>query len=73
MLLEHGVDTDGIIVYGAADISADGTKFVGVGLTASGKPELWQLDLSVPEPSTMLMARWLVGCYIARREPSARR
>jgi probable HAF family extracellular repeat protein len=52
VLAARGVDVGNFNLSNPYDISADGTKIVGVGYNSTGAPQPWYVELPVPEPAT---------------------
>ena len=56
VLASRDVDIGSFNLFQPVDISADGTKIVGVGSGPTGGQRAWYVDLAVPEPSTAVLA-----------------
>jgi uncharacterized membrane protein len=67
-----GIDTAGLTLTSANDVSDDGRVIVGEGLDENGGPEGWAVVLAVPEPGVGPMA-WASLLAVARLRRARRR
>jgi len=54
LIQDYGLSLNGYRIDGCSGMSTDGRFMYGAGVNATGQPDLWVVDMAIPEPASLL-------------------